>query len=81
MTFTRSGKSHYTEIEAAHCLGLSLEDLRALVRTHIAQTEEEMQNLAITNLQASDLLLLRLITMGHQPPARPADPAPVPAAG
>ena len=61
MTMPRPGKGYYTEAEAAQLLGLSLDELRTLVRAHILHSEEEMANLPITSFQPSDLLLLRLL--------------------
>lgn len=61
MTLSRPPRGHYTEAEVARALDLSLEDLRALVRQHILDKEEDAANLPITCYQPSDLLLLRLI--------------------
>lgn len=61
MMIPRSGKGYYNETEAAHALGLSLDALRALVRKHILQNEDELANLPMTTFQPSDLLLLRLL--------------------
>jgi hypothetical protein len=59
----RNGKSHYTEIEAAQELGISLENLRTLVRCHVLpDSEEELSKLSMTSFQASDLLLLKLLS-------------------
>ncbi|MBM3783123.1 MAG: hypothetical protein FJW30_02125 [Acidobacteria bacterium] len=56
-----SAKSFYTETEAAEALGVSLDRFRDLVRTHIAQNEDEMNNVGMTTYQSSDLLVLRLL--------------------
>lgn len=70
MSSPRPGKGYYNESEAAQALGLSIEHLRALVRHHILQSEDEMANLPMTTFQPSDLLLLRLLaSSGAQPPA------------
>jgi hypothetical protein len=62
LLMNRNGKSHYTENEAAQELGISLENLRSLVRRHIlADSEDEVSKLAMTSFQPSDLLLLRLL--------------------
>jgi hypothetical protein len=61
MLTPRPGKGHYTEAEAAQALGVSIEELRVLVRRHILQSDDEMANIPITNFQPSDLLLLRLL--------------------
>jgi len=61
----RASKGYYTEAEAARELGISLDDLRTLVRKHILpQSEDDMVNLPITSFQPSDLLLLRLLVTG-----------------
>jgi len=54
-------KSHYTEAEAAEELGLTIEGLRSLIRTHVASSEEDMIHLPTAMFQRSDLLLLRFI--------------------
>ncbi|QOY85450.1 hypothetical protein [Paludibaculum fermentans] len=62
MTIPRPGKGYYSETEAAQALGLTVDSLRALVRQHILQSEDEMANLPMTTFQPSDLLLLRLLS-------------------
>jgi DNA-binding transcriptional MerR regulator len=57
-------KSHYTETEAAEELGVSVSQLRALVRERIARSEEDVRNLPMAYFQPADLLLLKLITNG-----------------
>jgi hypothetical protein len=62
----RPGKGYYTEIEAAQQLGLSLEELRTLVRRHILpNSEEDVNKLQMTSFQPSDLLLLKLLSRGE----------------
>jgi hypothetical protein len=70
MTIPRPGKGYYSETEAAQALGLTIDSLRALVRQHILQSEDELANLPMTTFQPSDLLLLRLLsaTQGEQTP-------------
>ncbi len=57
----KPGKSHFTETEAAEELGLSVDNLRLLIRTHLVNSEEEMNNLPAATFQRSDLLLLKFI--------------------
>lgn len=57
----RNAQSFYTEPEAAASLGLSVERFRDLVRTHIAQGEEEQGNLIGATYQSSDLVVLKLL--------------------
>ncbi|HUQ95705.1 MAG TPA: hypothetical protein VM120_28765 [Bryobacteraceae bacterium] len=63
---TKPAKSHYSEDEAALVLGVSVDDLRALIRNHIAKGEEEMANVASATYQPSDLLVLRMILGGFK---------------
>jgi hypothetical protein len=58
---TRPGRTYFTEAEAAEALGIPVERFRDLVRTHIAQSEEEVNNIGHTTYQASDLLVLKLL--------------------
>ena len=58
----RTGKSHYTETEAAEELGVSVERLRVLIRKHIVTTDEDLTNVPIASFQPSDLLLLKFLT-------------------
>ncbi len=67
MTIPRPGKGYYSETEAAQALGLTIDSLRALVRQHILQNEDEMANLPMTTFQPSDLLLLRLLSTSGSP--------------
>lgn len=61
LMMNHNGKSHYTENEAANALGISLDDLRVLVRRRIVDTEDDLSKLSITTFQPSDILLLRLL--------------------
>src|SRR5260221_5469261 len=58
---TRPTKPFYSETEAAEALGVSIDQFRSLVRTHIAQGEEEVNNIGSTTYQPSDLLVLKLL--------------------
>jgi len=57
-------KSHYTETEAAEELGISVTQLRTLVRERIVRSEEDIRNLPMAYFQPADVLLLKLITTG-----------------
>jgi len=61
MTVTRPGKSQYSVAEAAEELGVSVERLRDLIRSHVVDREEDMNNVPVTTFQPSDLLILRLL--------------------
>ena len=55
-----SGKSEYTEEEAASALGVSVPELRALVRTHVTKEDIEGE-IPIPTLRPTDLLLLKML--------------------
>lgn len=65
MTTLRPGKGYYNENEAAQALGISLEQLRALVRKHILEADDDLVNLPLMSFQPSDLLLLKLLSSGE----------------
>jgi hypothetical protein len=54
----KASKVYYSEDEAARKLGLSVDQLRSLVRDHISTGEETP---AVENFQPSDLVLLRIL--------------------
>ncbi len=54
----RAAKVQYSEQEAAAMLGIGIEDLRSLVRQHIAHDETAI--IDIPSYQASDLVMLRI---------------------
>ena len=58
---TSTANVFYTEAEAAQALGISLDQFRDLVRTHIAKSDDEVKNIGATTYQASDLLVLKLL--------------------
>jgi hypothetical protein len=49
----------YSEVEAAEMLGITVENLRALVRSHIVKDEDP--SVTVESFHQSDLLLLRLL--------------------
>ena len=57
-------KSHYSETEAAEELGISVQQLRTIVREHIARSEEDLHSLPMAYFQPADVLLLKLICSG-----------------
>lgn len=69
MQITRTGKSQYSETEAAEELGVSVAQLRTMIRSHVVDRDEDLDNVPVTTFQPSDLLILRLLT------AKPAAPA------
>jgi len=68
MQLSRTGKSQYSESEAAEELGVSVEQLRLMIRSHVVDRDEDLTNVPVTTFQPSDLLILRLLT-GRQPVA------------
>ena len=72
MPVTRSVKSQYSEVEAAEELGVSVEQLRVLIRSHVVERDEDLSNVPVTTFQPSDLLILRLLA-GMRTPAMSRD--------
>ena len=58
-------KAQYSETEVAQQLGITVEDLRALIRRHIVIEESDETNVPMTTFQPSDLLVLRLLVKNH----------------
>lgn len=67
MQLTRTGKSQYSETEAAEELGVSVEQLRSMIRSHVVDRDEDLNNVAVTTFQPSDLLILRLLAGSAKP--------------
>lgn len=65
-TTTRPAKAHYSESEAAAALGVSVEDLRGLIRAHILKTDDDLANVPSASFQPSDLLVLRMLLHGQR---------------
>jgi len=59
---TRPGKGQYSEAEAAEELGISVAQLRTMIRSHVIDRDEDLNNVPVTTFQPSDLLILRLLT-------------------
>ncbi|MFN3327086.1 MAG: helix-turn-helix domain-containing protein [Bryobacteraceae bacterium] len=58
----RPAKTQYSEREAAEALGVSVEQLRSLIRNHIAEGDDDLAHIAIASFHPSDLLLLRILS-------------------
>jgi hypothetical protein len=71
MQLTRSVKSQYSEVEAAEELGISVEKLRTMIRSHVVDRDEDLTNVPVTTFQPSDLLILKLLA---GMPTTPRDP-------
>jgi hypothetical protein len=54
-------KTQYSEHEAAEELGVSVDQLRTLIRSHIVETDEDLNNVSIASFNPSDLLVLKLL--------------------
>jgi hypothetical protein len=67
---SRPVKSHYSEAEAAVALGVSLDEFRTLIRSHIVDRDDDMANVPTATYQPSDLLILRMILNGMKPASR-----------
>ncbi len=61
MQLSRTGKSHYSEAEAAEELGITIMQLRTMIRSHVVDRDEDLSNVPQTTFQASDLVILRLL--------------------
>jgi hypothetical protein len=62
MQLSRTGKSQYSEAEAAEELGVSIDQLRTMIRSHVVERDEDLTNVPVTTFQPSDLLVLRLLS-------------------
>lgn len=57
----RPGKGQYSEAEAAEELGITVAQLRTMIRSHVVDRDEDLNNVPVTTFQPSDLLILRLL--------------------
>lgn len=62
MSVARASKSQYSETEAAEELGISVDQLRTMIRSHVVERDEDLNNVPVTTFQPSDLLILRLLS-------------------
>ena len=58
---TKANQTQFSEVEAAQELGVTVEQLRRLIRSHIAQTDEDLNHIAMASFHASDLLVLKIL--------------------
>lgn len=54
-------KTQYSESEAAQQLGLSVDDLRTLIRRYVVIDDSDASNVPMASFLPSDLLVLRLL--------------------
>ena len=66
----KTNKTQYSEAEAARELGVSVEQLRSLIRSHVAESDDDLNNIPATSFHPSDLLLLKLF-LGSNAGAKP----------
>jgi len=59
---SRLSKGQYSEREAAEELGVSVDQLRSLIRSHIVDSDEDLKNVPIANFHPSDLLVLKILS-------------------
>ena len=64
MTGLPPGKCEYTEAETAAALGITIEELRLLLRERVTESEEDLNNMPIMCFRSSDILMLRLLAGG-----------------
>jgi hypothetical protein len=58
---SKQNKTQYSEAEAAQELGMTVEQLRVLIRNHVAQSDEDLTHIAMASFHPSDLLVLKLL--------------------
>lgn len=66
MILTKPNKSHYSETEAAVEIGVSVDELRSLVKSRIVDKEEDLSNIPQATYQPTDLVLLRFLVNQRQ---------------
>lgn len=61
---TKRPKGFYSEIEVADSIGVSVEELRSIVKMHIVQAEEDAEKIPRAWYQPSDVVMLRMLVAG-----------------
>lgn len=64
----KNSRTFYSEQEAAKMLAVSVDQLRAMVKTHIVK-DDQLPEVALAIFQSSDLLILRILS-GMASPSR-----------
>ena len=59
---SKLSKGQYSEREAAEELGVSVEQLRSIIRSHIVDSDEDLNNVPIASFHPSDLLVLKILS-------------------
>ncbi|MGP0073863.1 MAG: hypothetical protein ACLPWF_18260 [Bryobacteraceae bacterium] len=57
----KQNKTQYSEVEAAQELGVTVDQLRVLIRNHIAKSDEDLTHIAVATFHPSDLLVLKIL--------------------
>jgi hypothetical protein len=57
----KPNKTQYSEVEAARELSMTVGQLRVLIRNHIAQSDDDLNQIAMASFHPSDLLILKLL--------------------
>ncbi|MGH9675176.1 MAG: hypothetical protein ACRD44_18550 [Bryobacteraceae bacterium] len=57
----KTGKSYYTEAEAARSMGVTIDELRGLIRRHIVDSEDDLSNCPKATYYPADLVVLKLL--------------------
>ena len=65
----KANKTQYSELEAAQELGVTVEQLRTLIRSHIAQSDDDLNHVAVATFHPSDLLVLKILAKNTLAPA------------
>ncbi len=76
MLSLKLNKTHYSEAEAAKALGVSVDQLHDLIRHHIVEREADLKNVPRASFHASDLVVLRFLSVSSDGPARHSVAAP-----
>ena len=61
MILTKPNKSQYSEAEAAAEIGVSVDELRSLIKSRIVDREEDLNNVPAAIYQPPDLVMLRFL--------------------
>ncbi|MBE0658402.1 MAG: hypothetical protein IH602_11985 [Bryobacteraceae bacterium] len=64
MNTKRPPKGFFSEIEVAESIGVSVEQLRSIVRRHIVQAEEDVDKIPRAWYQPSDVVMLKMLVAG-----------------
>lgn len=65
----KQAKARYSEADVANEVGVSVDQLRTLVRRHIVKSDEEMNHLSMASFQPSDVLILKLLARDQIDPS------------